>query len=61
MILFLEVFESTLAVAVVADALAVAFVLIALIETFGPICTAYFNPAVSFAMVLTGKLTWKKG
>lgn len=61
MILFLEVFESTLAVAVVADALAVAFVLIALIETFGPICTAYFNPAVSLAMVLTGKLTWKKG
>lgn len=61
MILFLEVFESTLAVAVIADALAVGFVLIALIETFGPICTAYFNPAVSFAMILTGKLSWKKG
>lgn len=61
MILFLEVFDSSLAVAVIADALSVGFVLIALIETFGPICTAYFNPAVSLAMVLTGKITWKKG
>ena len=61
MILFLEVFQSTLAVAVVADAIAVAFVLIALIETFGPICTAYFNPAVCLSMILTKKLTWKKG
>ncbi|MBD3263354.1 hypothetical protein GF374_03170 [Candidatus Woesearchaeota archaeon] len=29
-------------IAVVADALAVGFVLFALIEIFGPICTAYF-------------------
>jgi len=61
MILFLEVFNSSLAIAVIADALAVGFVLMALIETFGPICTAYFNPAVSIAFIATGKLSMKKG
>jgi len=50
MILFLEVFNADLAVAVVADALAVGFVLMALIEIFGPICTSFFNPAVTLAM-----------
>jgi len=60
MILFLEVLNSTLAVAVIADALAVGFVLIALIETFGPICTAYFNPAVTLALFLTKSLSLKK-
>ncbi len=60
MILFMEVFQSTLAVAVIADALAVAFVLIALIETFGPVCTAYFNPAVTLALLLTKSLSLKK-
>lgn len=58
MILFLDIFGSTLAVAVVADALAVGFVLFALIEIFGPICTAYFNPAVSFAMAINKELRW---
>ena len=58
MILFLEVFHTTLAIAVVADALAVGFVLFALIEIFGPICTAYFNPAVSFALAVNKELSW---
>lgn len=58
MILFLEVFDSTLAVAVVADALAVGFVLFALIEIFGPICTAYFNPAVTFALAFNKDIQW---
>jgi glycerol uptake facilitator-like aquaporin len=61
MILFLEVFDGTVAIAVIADAIAVAFVLIALIETFGPICTAYFNPAVSLSEMLIGKISKKKG
>lgn len=60
MILFLEVFDSTVAIAVVANAIAVAFVLIALIETFGPICTAYFNPAVSLSEMLIGKISKKR-
>ena len=60
MILFIEVFEASLAVAVVADALAVGFVLFALIEIFGPICTAYYNPAVCIAMALIGDISWKQ-
>jgi len=60
MILFIEVFEASLAVAVVADALAVGFVLFALIEIFGPICTAYFNPAVCIAMAIIGDISWKQ-
>lgn len=58
MILFLEIFNSTLAVALVADALAVGFVLFALIEIFGPICTAYFNPAVTFALAFNKEIGW---
>jgi glycerol uptake facilitator-like aquaporin len=58
MILFLTVFETSIAIAVVADALAVGFVLFALIEIFGPICTAYFNPAVTFAMALNKEISW---
>lgn len=58
MILFLEIFQTNLAIAVVADALAVGFVLFALIEIFGPICTSYFNPAVSFAMAVNKELSW---
>lgn len=60
MILFLEVFESSLALALLADALAVGFVLFALIEIFGPICTAYFNPVVSFSFALTKDLSWSE-
>jgi len=46
-------------IAVIADAFAVGFVLFALIEIFGPICTAYFNPAVCIAMALAKDITWK--
>lgn len=60
MILFIEVFEIHIAIAVIADALAVAFVLIALIEIFGPICTAYFNPAVTLAMFIDRRVSWKQ-
>ena len=60
MILFVEVFHADIAIAVIADALAVGFVLIALIEIFGPICTAYFNPAVTLAMVIDRRITMKQ-
>jgi len=57
-ILIHHVMGYDIAVAVIADAIAVGFVLFALIEIFGPICTAYFNPAVSFAMALNKDLSW---
>jgi len=61
MILLYHVLEVDLALAIIGDAIAVGFVLFALIEIFGPICTAYFNPAVCFAMVLRKDLSIKKG
>jgi glycerol uptake facilitator-like aquaporin len=57
-ILFVNILGAPIWIAVVADALAVGFVLFALIEIFGPICTAYFNPVVSFALALDKKITW---
>jgi glycerol uptake facilitator-like aquaporin len=57
-ILFENILGAPLYIAVIADALAVGFVLFALIEIFGPICTAYFNPAVSIAMAIDRKITW---
>jgi aquaporin Z len=59
-ILFTQILGANIAQAVLADALAVGFVLFALIEVFGPICIAYFNPVVCFAMALDKRLTWKK-
>ena len=58
-ILFHQVLEAGIGMAVLADALAVGFILFALIEIFGPISGAHFNPAVSLAMVLGGKISWK--
>jgi glycerol uptake facilitator-like aquaporin len=58
MILFIEIFKSGIAVAVVADALAVGFILFALIEIFNPICTSYFNPAVTLAFAIVKKISW---
>ena len=58
-ILFHQVIEAGIGIAVLADALAVGFILFALIEIFGPISGAHFNPAVSLAMVLGGKIGWK--
>lgn len=59
-ILFTEVLQANLAVAVVANAIAVGFVLFALIEIFGTINTAYFNPAVSFAMAFNKEISWNQ-
>ena len=59
-ILFHQALEAGIGMAVLADALAVGFILFALIEIFGPISGAHFNPAVSLAMVLGRKITWKQ-
>ncbi len=59
-ILFNNVLEADIALTVLADAIAVGFVLFALIEIFSPICTAFFNPAVSIAFAVDGRLTWKQ-
>jgi glycerol uptake facilitator-like aquaporin len=59
-ILFHEILESNIAIAVLADSIAVGFTLYALIEIFSPICTSFFNPAVTIAFAITGKITWKK-
>lgn len=59
-ILFHQVLEAGIGMAVLADALAVGFILFALIEIFGPISGAHFNPAVSLAMVLGDKIGWKQ-
>ena len=60
MIMFAEVFEATKAVAVLANAVAVAFVLCALIEMFGPISGAHFNPVVTTIMLLEKKIRASK-
>jgi len=51
MILFPEILGSSIGLAVLADALAVGFVLSVLIDMFGPISGAHFNPVVSLMMV----------
>jgi glycerol uptake facilitator-like aquaporin len=60
MILFVDILDAGIAIAVVADALAVGFVLFALIELFNPICTAYFNPAVTLAFAADKKISWRQ-
>jgi glycerol uptake facilitator-like aquaporin len=59
-ILFHDILKSGIALAVLADALAVGFILFALIEIFSPICTAIFNPAVSIALAIDGRITWSQ-
>jgi len=56
MIMFAEVFEATKAVAVLANAIAVACVLCALIELFGSISGAHFNPVVTMIMLFEKKI-----
>jgi len=51
-ILFTVVLDSHISVAIVANAIAVAFVLCALIEMFGPISGAHFNPVVTVVMAI---------
>lgn len=60
-ILFHHSFKTDIGLAVLADALAVGFVLFALIEMFEPVSGAHFNPAVSLAMALSGQLRWRLG
>jgi len=55
-VLFDQVLDSGLAVAVLADALAVAFVLFALIDIIGPVSGAHFNPAVTLAFLIKGDI-----
>jgi glycerol uptake facilitator-like aquaporin len=46
---------------VLMDALAVGFVLFALIETLGPICQAHFNPAVTLSFIATKNMAPTEG
>ena len=55
-ILFDMVFESPIYVTVFSNAIAVAFVLVALIEIFTPISGAHFNPVVTMVFLFEKKL-----
>ncbi len=59
-ILFYHIIQTDLAIAVLADAVAVAFILSTLIEIFGPISGAHFNPAVTISMLLLKRITTTK-
>jgi len=56
MILFYSVLETHKGIALVANAIAVAFVLFALIEMFGSISGAHFNPVVTIIMAFEKKI-----
>jgi len=43
------------------EAIAVSFIAVAVIYSFADISGAHFNPAVTFATIVTGKTTWRKG
>jgi glycerol uptake facilitator-like aquaporin len=60
MILFPIVLETNIGIAVLADALAVGFVLNVLIEMLGPISGAHFNPVVSIMMTKIDKISTDK-
>jgi len=57
MIFFIYVLESPKSVAILANAIAVAFVLCVLIEMFGPVSGAHFNPVVTLVMLLDKKIS----
>lgn len=48
------------AIALLANAVATAALLMVLVSTLGPISGAHFNPAVSLVMALRGKLPWRR-
>ena len=55
-ILLVDVFNAPVGVAVLANAVAVAFVLTALLEIFGPISGAHLNPVVTMVMLFEKKV-----
>ena len=59
-ILFNRVLNAGIALAVLADALGVGTILFALIEMFGPVSGAHFNPAVTLATVICGTMSWRR-
>ena len=59
-ILFTVVLDSHISVAILANAVTVAFVLCALIEIFGPISGAHFNPVVTMVMAMDRKIRLAK-
>jgi aquaporin Z len=59
MILFVDIFDADIGIAVLANAIAVGFVLFALIEIFGPICTSFFNPVVTIAIAINKELSFQ--
>ena len=56
MILFIDVLDAPKGVAIIANAIAVAFVLCVLIEMFGRVSGAHFNPVVTMIMLLDKKI-----
>ena len=59
-ILFNQVLNAGIALAVLADALSVGTILFALIEMFGHVSGAHFNPAVTLATVICGRMSWRR-
>jgi glycerol uptake facilitator-like aquaporin len=59
-ILGMDVLGAGLALSVLLNAIAVGFVLFALIETFGPLSGSNFNPAVTLALLFTKETTPKR-
>jgi glycerol uptake facilitator-like aquaporin len=52
--------DGNVALALLANAIATGAVLVALILALGPVSGAHFNPAVSLAMALAGRLRWRE-
>ncbi|HIJ43521.1 MAG TPA: hypothetical protein HPP50_00125 [Rhodospirillaceae bacterium] len=61
LILSYNVFGASVPMALVMDALAVAFVYFVLIEILGPVSGCHVNPAVTAAMIATGKIDARSG